>query len=110
MAADLILELGERSALLDKAITQLGVRGRTHAQAEHDYRVALSKKILAYRAEGFPVTIIPDLCRGDPEIARLRFERDVALTVYESAKEAINGYKLQIKVLDAQIAREWGRM
>lgn len=110
MAADLIVELGEKSALLDKAITQLGDRGRTHAQAEHDYRVAMAKKILEYRTEGFPVTIIPDLCRGDPQIARLRFERDVALTVYESAKEAINGYKLQIKVLDAQIAREWGRM
>lgn len=110
MDSDLILELGAKSAMLDKAITQLGVRGRAHARAERDYRVALSKKILEYRAEGFPVTIIPDICRGDPEIARLRFERDVALTVYESAKEAINGYKLQIKVLDAQIAREWGRM
>lgn len=107
MAADLIIELQTKSALLDKAIGQLGIRGRAFAQAEHDYRVALRKKVLVERDKGVPVTIISDICRGDPEIARLRFERDVALTVYESAKEAVNGYKLQMKIIDAQIDREW---
>ena len=67
----------------------------------------MRKKILEERAGGTPVTIIADLCKGDPEIARLRLERDIALTVYESAKEAIQTYKLQIRILDAQIEREW---
>jgi hypothetical protein len=53
------------------------------------------------------VTIISDLCRGDPDVAKLRLERDIALTVYESAQEAINCYKLQIRILDSQIEREW---
>ena len=44
-----------------------------------------------------------------PEIAKLRFERDVAEVVYRSALEAINATKLQIKILDAQVEREWGR-
>ena len=55
------------------------------------------------------MTIISDICRGDAEIARLRLERDIAQTVYESAKEAIQGYKLQIRILDAQLEREWSR-
>lgn len=107
MAADLIQEIGAKSALLDTAIKQLGIRGRAYAQAEHDYRVAMRKKILEERANGTPVTIISDLCRGDPDVAQLRIERDIALTVYESAKEAIQTYKLQIRILDAQIEREW---
>lgn len=107
MAADLIQEIGTKTALLDKAIQQIGIRGKAYAQAECDYRTALSKKILEYRADGMPVTIISDICRGLPDIARLRLERDIAQTVYESAKEAINGYKLQIKILDAQVEREW---
>lgn len=107
MAADLIQEIGAKSALLDTAIRQLGIRGRAYAQAEHDYRVAMRKKILEERANGTPVTIISDLCRGDPEVAKLRIERDIAQTVYESAKEAIQTYKLQIRILDAQIEREW---
>lgn len=107
MAADLIQEVGAKSALLDTAIRQLGIRGRAYAQAERDYRLAMRQKILEERANGTPVTIISDLCRGDPEVAKLRFERDIALTVYESAKEAIQTYKLQIRILDAQIEREW---
>lgn len=106
---DLIEELGAKTALLDKAISQLGIRGRTFAQAEHDYKVALSKRILEHRADGMPVTIISDVCRGEPEIARLRLERDISEVVYKSALEAINSYKLQIRILDAQIEREWSR-
>ena len=108
MDYDLINEIGVKSALLDKAIGQLGVRGRACAQAERDYRVALRKAVLAARADGVPVNIISDICGGEEEIARLRFERDIAQTVYESAKEAIQGYKLQIRILDAQVDREWG--
>ena len=107
MAEDLIQEIGAKSALLDAAIKQLGIRGRAYAQAEHDYRISMRKKILEERAKGTPVTIISDLCRGDPEVAKLRLERDIAKTVYESAQEAINGFKLQIRILDSQIEREW---
>lgn len=109
MDADLIEEIGQKTVLLDKAITRLGKRGRAYAQAEHDYRVEMAKKILVERENGTPVTIISDVCRGNPEIAKLRFERDVAEVVYKSAMEAINGYKLQIKILNDQLDREWNR-
>ena len=108
MPADLISEIGAKSSLLDAAVKQLGVRGRAYAQAERDYRVAMARKIMAEREKGTPVTIISDLCRGNPEIAKLRFERDCAEVVYKSALEAINAIKLQIKILDAQVSREWG--
>lgn len=106
---DLVNEISAKVALLDKAVLQFGSRGRTYAQAEHDYRVALSKRILEHRADGMPVTIISDVCRGEPDIARLRLERDIAETVYNSAREAIQSYKLQIRILDAQLEREWSR-
>lgn len=105
--AELIMEMGAKTALLDKAVQQLGIRGRAFAQAEHDYRVALSKRILEQRAEGVPVTVISDICRGDPAIAKLRMEKDIAEVTYKSAMEAIQSYKLQIRILDAQIDREW---
>lgn len=108
MAIDLINEIGQKSRLLDSAIRELGKRGQAFAQAEHDYRVGLSKKIILERDKGTPVTIISDICKGDPTIARLRFERDVAEVVYKAAIEAINGYKLQIRILDSQVEREWG--
>lgn len=106
-AHDLINEIGAKTALLDAAITQLGKRGRAYAQAEMEYKVALSRMILEEREKGTPVTIISDICRGSPEIARLRFQRDCAEVVYKAALEAINSYKLQIRILDNQVQREW---
>ncbi|MFY9421450.1 MAG: hypothetical protein WAP91_00355 [Bacilli bacterium] len=104
---DLYLELSIKVELLDKALRALGERGREYAKAEHDYRVALAQKILIERDRGTPVTIISDVCRGDKVIAKLKFERDVAEVVYKAAMEAINTYKLQIKILENQIEREW---
>ncbi len=107
MAADLIQEIGAKSSLLDAAVKQLGVRGKAYAQAERDYKVALAEKIIREREKGTPVTIISDICKGDSEIARLRFERDCAEVVYKSAMEAIQSIKLQIRIIDSQIEREW---
>ena len=108
MEFDLVTEIAGRTKLLDAAVRQLGTRGRAFAEAEREYKIALAKKMLELRDGGTPVTIISDLCRGDREIARLRFERDCAEVVYKSALEAINSYKLQLRLLDAQLQREWG--
>lgn len=107
MGDNLIQEIGAKSALLDAAVKQLGVRGKAYAQAERDYKVALARKMMQEREKGTPVTIISDICKGDTEIARLRFERDCAEVVYKSAMEAIQSIKLQIRIIDSQIEREW---
>lgn len=104
---DLVTEISEKVALLDAAIRQLGKRGQAYAEAECKYRIELRKEILMERDKGTPVTIISDICRGHERLARLRFERDCAKVVYESAQEAINSYKLQLRLLDAQLSREW---
>jgi hypothetical protein len=54
------------------------------------------------------VGIIDKTCYGIPEVAEKRFERDVAKTVYEANEEAINSLKLQIRIVESQIQREWG--
>lgn len=93
----------------NKAIDTLARNGQKLAQAEMEYRMALAREILAQRDKGTPVTIINDICRGDSKIASLRFNRDVAQTVYDANLEAIQSWKLQARLMDAQIAREWGR-
>ena len=85
---DLDLELRDKLRLLDMSLREYGKRGRTYAQAEHDYRVAMAKQVLIERNNGQPVTIISEVD-------------------YKAVQEAINSYKLQIKILEAQRAREW---
>lgn len=105
---DLVNEIKDRSRLLDVAVFECKKRGMKYAETERDYRVALAKKYIAERDRGTPVTIISDVCRGSAEIAGLRFERDCAEVFYKSAQEAVNSMKLQLRLLDNQLEREWG--
>ena len=104
---DLYMDLQTKTAMLDKALGQLGARGRAYAEAEQEYRVALAQGILKERDAGTPVTIIGDVCRGNREIARLKFQRDTAEAVYKAALEDCNVYKLQLRLLESQIDREY---
>ena len=52
--------------------------------------------------------MIDKVVYGVPEIAELRFKRDIADTVYQANLEAINSTKLQMRILENQISREWG--
>lgn len=105
---DLWPEIENRVRLLDTALREYSSRGRLAAEAERAYREALAKEELALKAEGHPATLIRDLARGSKEVARLAFERDCAESLYEAAGEAINIYKITIRVLENELAREWG--
>lgn len=106
---NLYQELQNKTDLLDVAVRELRSRGTAFAQAERDYKVALAEAILDERSKGTPVTIIGDVCRGKPDIAKLRFERDCSEVLYKSAMEAINSIKLQLRLIENQIQREWGQ-
>lgn len=80
---------------------------KDYAKKEYNYRTALSKELVRLRAEGQAVTHLADIARGEPEIARLRFERDIAEGLVKSAEEGINFYKLKIKEMEAQYSREY---
>ena len=55
------------------------------------------------------VTLINQIIYGIPEVANKRFKRDVAEAMYNTAQESINVLKLQIRVLEGQLSREWGQ-
>ena len=97
------VEMRELRDTLTLAITELKKHGRGKARAEMNYRVALQKKILLERDKGTPVTIINDICKGDKEIAKLKFQRDVAETFYDTAKEKVLATKLEIRIVEEEM-------
>lgn len=109
MGIDLINEIETKTGLLNTSIETLRSRGKAFAEAEAEYRVNLATKISELRSQGIPVTIINDLARGDKKIAELRVKRDIAEVYYNSTIEFIQATKIQIKILDNQISREWGK-
>ena len=106
---NLWIELDEKRKMLDKAIDNLANNGYDLAAKERDYKIAINKKALELRAEDTPVTLINTVIYGYDDIAKLRFERDIAQVKYNSNLEYINTIKLQIRILENQLQREYGR-
>lgn len=105
---DLLNELNELSKNLSKSGEQLKRYGKELASAERDYKITLRQEALKLRAdEQMPVTLIDKVVYGIPDVAEKRFKRDVAESMYKAAQESINTLKLKIRIIDAQIQREW---
>ncbi len=102
---DLRIEIQQKLSLMDRALIEAKDRGIEQARAEQAYQVAKMQETLKLKAEGTPVTIINNIVKG--LVAEQLFKRDSALVLYNSAKEAINVYKIAIKALQEDYNREW---
>lgn len=106
---DLYQELQSKIKELEISIKQLRVSGTSYAQAEKDYKVLLRAECLKLRDDGMAIGMIDKTCYGIPSVAEARFKRDVAEAVYKANMEAINSIKLQMRLIESQIQREWGQ-
>lgn len=105
---DLYEELETLTNQLKVSLKQLRTNGIELAKCERDYKIAVNKKALMLRSEDMPVTLIQQVIYGYDDIAMLRFKRDSASVVYNANMEAINTIKLQMRLLENQIQREYG--
>lgn len=106
---DLWQEIQSKTKQLDYSVKELRKSGTAYAEAERAYKVKLRETALRLRSQDMAVGMINMTVYGVPEVAELRFQRDVAEAVYKANLEAINSIKLQLRLLDAQISREWGQ-
>ena len=106
---DLFNDIQQLMKELSTSIKLLRKNGNELAEAEKDYKVTLRQEALKLRAEkNMPVTLINQIIYGVPEVAEKRFKRDVAQTMYDTNQEHINVTKLKLRLLEAQLNREWG--
>lgn len=109
MYGNLYDELCQKIKELNISIQSLRKTGTEFAESERDYKITLREEALKLRAEkGMPVTLIQQVVYGIPEVAQKRYMRDVKEAVYQANQEAINSIKLQIRVIENQLQREWG--
>ena len=108
---DLYNELQKKINELNISIKKLRETGTDYAEAEREYKITLRNEALKLRAEkGMPVTLIQQVVYGVPEVAEKRFKRDVKEAVYKANIEAINVFKLQIRIIESQLQREYGNI
>lgn len=104
---DLYNELQEKCRLLDNSIKMLRKTGSDYAKAYTDYRVALAKELVKLKDEGYAITLAGDIARGKTEIAHLKFEEISKEAIYKANMESINVLKLEIKIIQEQLNKEW---
>lgn len=104
---DLVNVLQILNDKLSASLKLLRTNGSKLAETERDYKIAINKKALELKDNGMPVTLINQVIYGYQEIAKLRFDRDVAQVIYNANLESINCTKLQLRIVQEQINKEW---
>ena len=104
---DLVNQLLNKLNELNASIKVLREHGEKLAQAEYENKVELSKEVMRLKDEKIPATLINLTVYGKDNVAKLRFKRDLAQTMYNANQEHINVTKIQIRVLENQVQREW---
>ena len=109
MELELYDELQMKTRQLDASIKMLRKNGSEYAKAERDYKILLRTECLKLRDAGMPIGLIDKTCYGIPSVAEKRFNRDMCLTIYQANQEAINAIKLEMRLIENQLQREWGQ-
>lgn len=105
---ELFNDIQELIEKLNTAIKSLAKKGQELAEAEKDYKITLRQEALKLRQEkNMAVTLINQIIYGIPQVAEKRFKRDIAEAMYNTNQEYINTLKLQIRILESQLSREW---
>lgn len=82
---------------LSKSANALFGLGKAKAEAERDYRLALSQEILKLRAANVPVSIVTDLAKGN--VADALFQRELTESQFKAGIEAADAIKVQVSAL-----------
>ena len=107
MDDNLWIEIQSKTRQLDYSVRELRKSGTAFAEAEKAYKIKLREWCLRLKGDGMAVGLIDKTCYGIPEVAEFRFRRDCAEVVYRANLEAINAIKLEIRIINEQVTREY---
>ena len=109
---DLMQEMKEKRKALLVAVGKMSLMGEKLSESEYRYKIALRKEIFYLHEEKKVAwTACISLAHGENtkfEVAKKRYNRDFAKTQYESSQELINALKLEIRIIEGDLKREWG--
>lgn len=92
---------------LSHEIKELERLSKEYVEAENEYQAAKHIRSLELQEEGMSATLINMIIKGDPTVSPLLQKRNHAEKLREVSNEKINVIKLQIRVYEKQLEREW---
>ena len=103
---DMIEKLFKSIEKLRQTIDKRYEISEKRAIAEYNYRERLGREMAEAKAEGMAATSLYNYCRGLPEVAKLREERDILIAQEEMLTELIFYWRTCIKVYENQANAE----
>ena len=103
---DMINKLFDSIEKLRQAIDKRYTVSEARARAEYLYRETLGRAMATAKVEGMAATSLYNYCRGLPDVAKLREERDILIAQEEYLTELIFYYRTCIKVYENQANAE----
>ena len=108
---NLFNEREELSKSLSNSYSSLWKKGQEYAKADYHYKIAQKKEVfLLHEVDKVAWTACLSLSHGDEtrnNVAKLRLNRDLAKMEHEAMQEKIQGIKLQLRLIEAQLQRDW---
>lgn len=104
---DLYTEEQHLRSSLDRHIDEYRRCGIEHAKRDREYYVLKATKTLELKDQGMPATVIAQVIKGIEPVAEAREKMLVAEVMTRAALEAVLSTKLQAKLVDGQLQREW---
>lgn len=105
-----ILERNLIKEQLDTALSTCRPNGLASNDAEVQYRIKKSQEILRLKSEGYPATLIPDIVKGLPDVAILYQDKLDKEVIYKANVEAIQVKKLELRIIEADVEREYNNV
>lgn len=94
--AEILNGLRQKNQLLTAKNEEYQQLVKEKAEAERAYSVALAQKMLELKTNGQSVTLIKDLAKGDPTVAKLKLTWDVQDGVTRACLKSIGAITNQI--------------
>ena len=101
------VRIEECMRLIDLAIAEAKSRGREMVVKEAAYYSAKAKESLRMLNSGCSSTYISTVIKGQDAVVGAMSDYHEAEVLYKNANEAIQAYKLKLRVMEAELEREW---
>ncbi len=105
---DLYELLQDKLNKLEVTLKNIRKTSKDYAEAYTNYRIELAKELVRLKDSGMAVTLAYDVARGKQEIAKLKYKEICNEAIYKANLEAINSIKLEIRIIQNQIDKEYG--
>ena len=102
--AQIMQGLQEKNRMLTQKNGEYLDLAERRASKERSYNMAVAEKTLRLQADGYSVTLMQSIVKGDPNVSKAKYELDIAQAVEKACLESIKDLRSAIDTYRSLLA------